>query len=108
MRQNGTFSYRPVGYAEVDPTTGYFRKSAEASVVPGCRCQIDKSIPAKQVIGADGQSYAYTYDVFVFRMDFNGELSIGDTVSITSEEGWSDEFTIRGIDINRKYIEIWG
>lgn len=108
MKRNGIFNYRPVGNSEIDPTTGYFRKGTEPAFVRGCECQIDKSIPAKQIIGADGQKYAYTYDVFFFRIDFKGELSIGDTVEVISEDGYRDEFTIRGIDINRKYIELWG
>lgn len=108
MRTNGTFDYKPVGSVQTDPTTGFVIGADDTPFLKGCDCQIDKSIPAKQVIGTDGQMYAYNYDVFIPKY-FNGELAIGCTVRITSENGGTDEFTVEGLDdMNRKYIEIWG
>lgn len=108
MRINGTFDYRPVGDVQTDPATGFVVSADDAPFLKGCECQIDKSIPAKQVVGTDGQIYAYNYDVFIPKY-FNGELAIGCTVRITSEDGVTDDFSVLGIDdMNRKYIEIWG
>lgn len=109
MRTNGTFEYKPVGSVQTDPTTGFVIPNDNSTAfLQGCECQIDKSIPAKQVVGTDGQTYAYTYDVFIPKY-FNGELAIGCTVRVTSESGTTDEFSVLGIDdMNRKYIEVWG
>lgn len=108
MRVNGKFDYKPVGSVQTDPTTGFVIDTDDAAFLQGCECQIDKSMPAKQVIGTDGQIYAYNYDVFIPKY-FMGELAIGCTVRITSEDGGTDEFTVSGVDdMNRKYIEIWG
>lgn len=65
MRTNGTFEYKPVGSVQTDPKTGFVIPNDKAPFLQGCECQIDKSIPAKQVVGTDGQIYAYTYDVFI-------------------------------------------
>ena len=62
MRTNGTFEYKPVGSVQTDPKTGFAIPNDKAPFLKGCECQIDKSIPAKQVVGTDGQIYAYTYD----------------------------------------------
>lgn len=111
MRFNGTFTYKPVGVNTKDPNTGFVvGNGANATVVKGCECQIDKSIPAKVVKGIDGQEYAYNYDVFIpkYCRDAVG-LTIGCVVSLTFYNGVKDEFTVRGVDnTNRKYIEIWG
>ena len=108
MRINGTFEYKPIGNVQTDPTTGFVVSADDTPFLKGCECQIDKSIPAKQVVGTDGQIYAYTYDVFIPKY-FDGVLAIGCTVRITSEDGDIDEFVVSGVDnMNRKYIEIWG
>lgn len=108
MRTNGTFEYKPVGSVQTDPKTGFAIPNDKVPFLQGCECQIDKSIPAKQVVGTDGQIYAYNYDVFIPKY-FNGELAIGCTVRVTSESGTTDEFSVLGIDdMNRKYIEVWG
>lgn len=65
MRTNGTFEYKPVGSVQTDPKTGFAIPNDKAPFLQGCECQIDKSIPARQVVGTDGQIYAYTYDVFI-------------------------------------------
>lgn len=108
MRINGTFEYKPIGNVQTDPTTGFVVSADDTLFLKGCECQIDKSIPAKQVVGTDGQTYAYNYDVFIPKY-LNGELAIGCTVRVTSENGTTDEFSVLGIDdMNRKYIEVWG
>ena len=105
---NGTFNYTTVQDSERDPETGFISASGTSDWIPGGECQIEKAIPARRMVGADGQTYAYTYDVFIPR-HFTGELAIGDKIQLISENGVTDEFTIQGIDdMNRKYIEIWG
>lgn len=107
-RINGTFRYTVIQDVQKDPATG-FVSSGEASVwLDGCECQIDKSIPAKQIIGTDGQTYAYSFDVFIPKY-FNGDFAAGAQMEITSEEGVTEAFTIQGVDdMNRKYTEVWG
>ena len=106
-RNNGTFRYTALKEGQRDPKTGFITAGA-SEWLDGWECQIDKSIPAKKVIGTDGQIYTYTYDVFIPK-HFNGVLVVGAQFQITSEEGVTDEFTIQGIDdMNRKYIEVWG
>lgn len=107
-RNNGTFKYTVIQEAQRDPATGFFTEAGASDFLPGCECQIEKSIPAKQIIGEDGQMHAYTYDVFIPKY-FKGELAIGAEIEVISEDGVTDKFTIQGIDdLNRKYIEIWG
>lgn len=108
-RHNGTFKYKTIQEPERDPTTGFLTPATGTSEwVQGCECQIDKSIPAKQIMGVDGQVHAYTYDVFIPK-HFKGVLSVGTHIQLISESGVVDEFTIKGIDdLNRRYIEIWG
>lgn len=108
MRINGTFKYSVIGEIQKDPTTGFVVSGKASELKDGCECQIDKSIPAKQIIGTDGQIYAYNYNVFIPKY-FDGDLAIGALMQITSDDGVVDEFTIQGKDdMNRKYIEIWG
>ncbi len=107
-RNNGTFNYAIVQEPQRDPETGFITAGNPSEWVTGCECQIEKAIPAKQIIGEDGQKYAYTYDVFIPK-HFSGELAIGVRMQVISENGVTDEFTIQGIDdFNRKYIEVWG
>lgn len=109
MKFNGSFNYRHVGEVEKDPDTGFISTVQENKFERGCECQIDFNIPAKQIIGTDGQVFTYTFDVFIPKY-FTGELSIGDKIQLIYGNGnVIDEFTIKGIDtINRKVIEIWG
>lgn len=109
MKFNGSFNYRRAGNATVDPTTGFLDDGADSVFVKGCECQIDVTIPAKTIIGSDGQTYAYTYDVFIPKY-FRGELAKGDTVQLVGADGREIEtITVKGVDtLNRKYIEIWG
>lgn len=109
-RYNGTFNYTSIQSTQEDPDTGFYSTSetSASAWAKGCECQIERSIPARQIIGADGQMYAYTYDVFIPR-HFRGELAIGARMQVVSEDGVIDEFTIQGVDsLNRKYIEVWG
>lgn len=107
-RINGTFNYMVIQESQRNAETGFYSGGESSGFLTGCECQIDKSIPAKQVIGTDGQTYTYTYDVFIPKY-FKGELSVGAKVQLIMEDGAVDEFTIQGIDnCNRKYIELWG
>ncbi len=111
MRTNGTFKYTVAGELQRDPDTGFCTSGAADEYLPGCECQIDKSIPAKQIVGTDGQIYTYSYDVFIPKHFKNGgDLAVGGKIQITSDEtGNVDEFDIQGVDdLNRKYIEVWG
>ncbi|MCM1220399.1 MAG: hypothetical protein NC548_38535 [Lachnospiraceae bacterium] len=109
MKFNGSFNYKQAGDAQVDPTTGFYDNGDDTAFVKGCECQIDVSIPAKTMIGTDGQTYAYTYDVFIPKY-FRGELAKGDTIQLVGADGREiDTITIMGVDtLNRKYIEVWG
>lgn len=108
-RNNGTFNYKIAQDAQKDQTTGFYTQSDSSDEwIPGCECQIEKQIPAKQKIGVDGQMHAYNYDVFIPK-HFNGKLELTAQMQIFGEDGTSDEFTIQGVDnLNRKYIEVWG
>lgn len=109
-RYNGSFRYKAVQDAQLDEATGFYNPQADSSDewIPGCECQIDKHIPAKQVIGTDGQMFSYTYDVFIPK-HFKGDLSITTEMQLIGEDGSVEEFAIQGIDnMNRKYIEVWG
>lgn len=109
MKFNGSFDYRQAGNATVDPETGFLDNGADNAFVKGCECQIDVSIPAKNIIGSDGQTYAYTYDVFIPKY-FRGVLNVGDTIRLMGADGSEiADITILGVDtLNRKYIEVWG
>lgn len=113
MKTNGTFNYKPIQNTEIkDPTTGWktFGNSGTDEWLTGCECQIIRSIPAKQVIGTDGQMHSYSFDVFIPKyFDFSDQLMIGAEIKIMGENGNTDEFTIQGVDpYNRKYVELWG
>lgn len=108
-RNNGTFKYTVIQESQRDSDTGFYYSASDTSDwFTGGDCQIEKTIPAKQILGEDGQMHAYTYDVFIPK-HFKGELSVGAQIQITSEDGITDVFTIQGVDnLNRKYIEVWG
>lgn len=108
-RNNGSFRYKIVQEAQRDQATGlYTQPENSGEWINGCECQIERYIPAKQVMGEDGQMHAYNYSVFIPKY-FRVELNITDQMQITGENGTTDEFTIQGIDpFNRKYTEVWG
>lgn len=48
-RNNGTFKYKLSQDAQQDPDTGFYSQDGGAGDwLPGCECQIEKQIPAKQ------------------------------------------------------------
>lgn len=109
MRFNGTFRYSLPQGLEKDPETGFLRNTGNTEWREGCCCQIERSMPAKQVVGTDGQVYRYTYDLFAYASDFSGELCIGTRIQAALDNGTVVEFTVEGLDnINGKYIELWG
>lgn len=111
-RYNGIFFYdSPISRQERDEATGFYNGSVATipNMIEGGDCQLEKSIPAKQVIGTDGQVFTYSYTVFLPKHSFKGELEIGTKVQVQTEYGTVEEFTIIGIDnLNRRYIEVWG
>ena len=108
-RNNGSFRYKIVQDPQRDQTTGFYSpQSGSSDWIDGCECQIETFVPAKQKIGADGQVFSYTYDVFIPK-HFRGVLDLTAKMLIISEDGHEDEITILGVDnYNRKYIEVWG
>lgn len=107
-RYNGSFRYSPVAEVRTDSDTGFLERQESGGLIDGGLCQIEKSIPARQLIGEDGQTHAYTYDVFVPRT-FGGKIGIGTVIELTDENGGKDTFTVQGVDDqNRRYIELWG
>jgi hypothetical protein len=112
MKTNGIFRYKVNQKTETkDAKTGWVTYGdGSGEWLDGCECQIDRSIPAKHIIGTDGQTYEYNYDVFIpkYFPDLD-KLMIGGEIQVIGEDGNSDEFTIQGIDsFNRKYMELWG
>lgn len=108
-RLNGTFRFRTPEEPRRDPNTGFLQGGEMGEWVDGGRCQIDKYIPAKQVIGTDGMSHTYTYDLFVPRPFHDADFRIGTEVEVTMEDCSTDSFIIQGVDnANRRYIELWG
>ena len=108
-RWNGTFKYRNQAEPERDPKTGFYVGGhGSAEFVDGGMCQIDKYAPAKQYVGTDGQTHSDTYNLFIMKPYRCDDLTIGTEVEITLEDGTTDQFTIQGIDNQRKYVEIWG
>lgn len=113
MKTNGTFNYKPILNTEIkDPKTGWktFGNSGTDEWLAGCECQISRSIPAKQVLGTDGQMHSYSFDVFIPKyFDGSDQLMIGVEIQVIGENGNTDKFTIQGVDpYNRKYVELWG
>ena len=108
-RYNGTFRYRNDQEPQKDAKTGFYTGGGKGEWTDGCRCQIDKHIPAKQIMGVDGQMHAYTWDLFIQRPYDGTDLRIGTDIEVTMEDGTQDVFTIQGVDNqNRRYIELWG
>lgn len=109
MRFNGTFTCRTNAEPTVDPETGFMVKGSPLPSQRGCECQIEHSIPARQIIGTDGQKITYTYDVFIPKY-YNGDISIGDVVELMDSKGnLLETISVLGVDtLNRKYIEVWG
>lgn len=106
-RNNGTFNYKVIQDAEKD-SDGFYNRPGGSDWIPGCECQIEKYIPAKQRIGTDGQMYSYSYEVFIPK-HFRGDLELTAPVMLIGEDDSCDEITILGVDNhNRKYIAIWG
>jgi hypothetical protein len=106
-RINGTFQYQPVAQTTEDESTGFVTQGNGSEWLDGGECQIDRSIPATNYVGTDGQTYSYTYDVFVPRA-FDGVLEVGTILRLTLEDGTEDTITAQGVDVTRKYIEVWG
>lgn len=106
-RNNGTFKYKEIksGGRNED---GFRVQSDISDWIPGCECQIEVHIPAKQRKGIDGSVFSYTYEVFIPK-HFRGKLELAAPFMLIGENGDSDEIAILGVDNhNRKYIAVWG
>lgn len=107
-RYNGSFRFRNAGVPSVDEETGFYDPSGSSDWQDGCECQIDRSVPAKQIIGVDGQTYSYAFDVFI-PICFRRDIEVGTEIELTGEFGEVDAFIVKGVDVfNRRYIELWG
>jgi hypothetical protein len=107
MRNNGTFQYKEVQPSEKG-ANGFYNQPAASEWLPGCECYIEKHIPAKQLIGEDGRTFSYTYEVFIPK-HFRGVLNVTTPFQISCEDGSSDVFSILGVDnLNKRCIIVWG
>ncbi len=107
-RWNGTFRFRNQQDPVKDSQTGFYSGGSFGEWEDGCQCQVDKYAPANQHVGEDGQTHSYTYNLYVMKPYNCDDLTIGTEVEITMEDGSTDQFTILGIENQRRYIEIWG
>lgn len=107
-RNNATFSYKQT-QSLVKGSKGFYTPSSyPVEWIPGCECYVEKSIPAKQKIGVDGQVFTYNYEVFIPN-HFTGKLEQNAPFLIQCQDGSQTEITIQGIDnLNRRYIIVWG
>lgn len=107
-RYNATFKHKQLGTLTKGANGFYTQSQDGGDWIPGCECYVEKSIPAKQRIGTDGQIFTYTYEVFIPK-HYRGILELNAPFSIQMEDGTDDEFSILGIDnLNRRSIIIWG
>lgn len=107
MRTNATFRYKPVSQGGVDDD-GHVMPGTSTNWVDGIECYVEIHIPAKQIIGVDGQVFNYNYSVFIPKF-FEGSFSVTGEMELTYDESGEEEIiTIKGVDhLNRKYIEVW-
>ena len=69
--------------------------------------QAERVVPARHLIGTDGQEFAYSYEVFMPR-NYSSVLEIGDTLELTFDTGHTATAPIVGIDItNKKTLVVW-
>lgn len=88
---------------------GFINHTPNEGWIDGCECYVEKHIPAKQIIGIDGQVYTYSYSVFIPK-HYNGILEVTQEMQlIYNDTGKVETMTVKGVDdLNRKHIEVWG
>ena len=110
MRYNATFRYNPVQNSGSHDNEGFYDPGSSApDWIDGIECYVEKHIPAKQVMGIDGQIFTYNYTIYIPKWFDQCKLEVTGTLEITYNESVGREtITIKGVDdINRKNIEIW-
>jgi hypothetical protein len=106
-RNNGTFKYKAIRQSERDEN-GFYQSDTDSEWLEGCECYIEKSSPARQLIGTDGQVFTYSYEVYIPKY-FKGELNLTSRLKLFGEDGSEDEISVIGIDsLNRKTTIVWG
>ena len=108
-RVNATFKIKSVQQVQKDDDGFYKPLPNTSEWIDGCECYVEKHIPAKQIIGVDGQVYTYNYTVFIPK-HYNGNLELTQEMQlIYNETGKVETLIIQGVDdANRKHIEVWG
>ncbi len=106
-RINSTFRYRSIHEASTDEN-GYQIPGSVGEWIDGIECYVEIHIPAKQVIGVDGQVFTYNFSVFIPKY-FEGDIDVAQEMELTYDEtGKTEIISIKGVDnLNRKYIEVW-
>ena len=106
-RINATFRYKSAQDTSTDDD-GYIVPGLDSDWAEGIECYVEIHIPAKQIIGVDGQVFTYNYSVFIPKY-FDGSLKVTQQMELTYDEDESKEIIIiKGVDhLNRKYIEVW-
>ncbi|MBQ6070013.1 MAG: hypothetical protein IJK84_10970 [Bacteroidales bacterium] len=106
MFYNATFRYKKSAQPARD-ANGFLTDSPASEYVDGALCQAERVVPARHLIGTDGQEFAYSYEVFMPR-NYSSVLEIGDTLELTFDTGHTATAPIVGIDItNKKTLVVW-
>ncbi len=107
MRTNASFRYKTLATDPYKDENGYLQPGTPGAWVNGIECMVEAHLPAKQIMGVDGQLIAGNYSVYIEKY-FEGDLSVAQDVEITFDESGKTEIAnIKGIDLlNRKYIEL--
>lgn len=108
-RINATFKHKSIQQVVKD-SDGFFDPTPNTSEwINGIECYVEKHIPAKQIIGVDGQVFTYNFTVFIPK-HYKGKLEITQEMQLVyNETGKVETLIILGVDdANRKYIEVWG
>lgn len=106
MFYNATFRYRKSAQPTRD-ANGFLTDSPAGEFVDGALCQAERVVPAKHLIGTDGQEFVYSYEVFMPR-SYSGTLEIGDMIELTFDTGHVVTSPIVGIDItDKKTLVVW-
>lgn len=106
MFYNATFRYKKSAQPTRD-ANGFLTDSPASEYVDGALCQAERVVPARHLIGTDGQEFAYSYEVFMPR-NYSSVLEIGDTLELAFDTGHTATAPIVGLDItNKKTLVVW-
>lgn len=106
-RINSSFRFRSIHEASSDEN-GFMTPGGVSEWMDGIECYVEIHIPAKQIIGTDGQVFTYNFSVFIPKY-FEGDIEVAQEMELTYDEtGKTEIISIKGVDhLNRKYIEVW-